>query len=326
MEKKMYTFFDLIVDVFKNSKIPMSVDEIWEKAVEMNLDKKLRSNGKTPSQTVGAKLYTDIKENRESSIFVQVSKRPARFFLKELYQKNPQQTISEIEKIEKKETNKDQKSDFNERDLHPLLVKYVKENPHFGCYTKTIFHEKSKRKQKGENQWLHPDLVGVHFSFDDYTKETTGLRTCMKATLIKLFSFEMKKHLSYTNLREYFFQAVSNSSWANEGYLVCLNMDEDPDFKNELQRLSNAFGIGIIKLNAEDINNSEIVCPARFNENIDWETLNRLAEESKGFRTFLSDLQEDLRLEKVKSTYDKVYSDEDYEKYLIDKKIPLRNR
>jgi hypothetical protein len=30
----------------------------------------------------------------------------------------------------------------------------------------------------------------------------------------------MKKELNFSNLRESYFQAVSNSSWANEGYLV----------------------------------------------------------------------------------------------------------
>lgn len=324
MEKKMYAFYDLIIDVFKHAKIPMSADEIWKKAVEMNFDKKLRSFGKTPSQTVGAKLYTDIKENGDSSMFVQVSKRPARFFLRDLWNQNTQKTQSDIiEKIAEKDDKEAEKKDagFNERALHPLLVKYAKENSHFGCYTKTIYHEKSTRKQKGENQWLHPDLVGVHFSFDDYRKETTGLQTYMNAARIKLFSFEMKKLLDFGCLRQYFFQAVSNSSWANEGYLVCLDIDED--LKNELQRLSNAFGIGVIKLNPEDINNSEIVCPARFNENIDWDTLDRLAEESEDFRTFLSNLQEDLSLKRVKSKddYDKVLSDEDYEKYLIEKRI-----
>ena len=83
----------------------------------------------------------------------------------------------------------------------------------------------------------------------------------------------MKKNIDYSNLRQYFFQAVSNSSWANEGYLVCLKIDEDPNFKNELQRLSNAFGIGIIKLNPESVSESEIICNARYNENIDWDTL-----------------------------------------------------
>ena len=44
---------------------------------------------------------------------------------------------------------------------------------------------------------------------------------------LKIYSFEMKKYLSIANLREYYFQAVSNSSWANEGYLVALNIDKN---------------------------------------------------------------------------------------------------
>lgn len=131
----------------------------------------------------------------------------------------------------------------------------------------------------------------------------------------------MKKHLDYSNLRQCFFQAVSNSSWANEGYLVCLKIDEDPNFRNELQRLSNAFGIGIIKLNAGSISESDIVCTARFNENIDWDTLDRLSEDNPDFKKFISDLTEDISLGKVKSTYDEVIPDEKFENYLREKKI-----
>ena len=167
---------------------------------------------------------------------------------------------------ESAEIKKIRESDFNERDLHPLLVKYVKDNPHFHCYAKTIYQENSVRKVKGANEWLHPDLVGVYFPFGDYSKETMKLQVSLNINSIKLFSFEMKKHLDYGNLRQCFFQAVSNSSWANEGYLVCLKLNNEPDFLNEIQRLSNAFGIGIIQLNVENINDSEIVCPARYNE------------------------------------------------------------
>ena len=147
------------------------------------------------------------------------------------------------------------------------------------------------------------------------------LQTSLNVNSIKLFSFEMKKNIDYSNLRQYFFQAVSNSSWANEGYLVCLKIDEDPNFKNELQRLSNAFGIGIIKLNAENISESEIICNARYNENIDWDTLERLSEDNPDFNKFISDLTEDIALGKVKSTYDKVITDDKFENYLKEKSI-----
>lgn len=310
----------MIVDVFKETKNPMSADEVWEKAIELGLDKKLGSLGKTPSATVGARLYVDAKENGEKSTFVQVSKRPSRFLLRSL-NLNVQQIENEIEKKDEIEIKKYKESNFNERDLHPLLVKYVKDNPHFHCFAKTIYQENSVIKVKGANEWLHPDLVGVYFLFGDYSKETMKLQSSLNVNFIKLFSFEMKKHLDYGNLRQCFFQAVSNSSWANEGYLVCLRINNEPDFKNEIQRLSNAFGIGIIKLSAEDINDSEIVCPARYNESIDWDTLDRLAEDSPDFKKFISDLTEDIALGKVKSSYDKVISDEKYGIYLKEKQI-----
>jgi len=100
-----------------------------------------------------------------------------------------------------------------------------------------------------------------------------------------------------------------------------LKIDEDPNFKNELQRLSNAFGIGIIKLNPESISESEIICNARYNENIDWDTLERLSEDNPDFNKFISDLTEDIALGKVKSTYDKVITDDKFENYLKEKSL-----
>jgi len=40
---------------------------------------------------------------------------------------------------------------------------------------------------------------------------------------------------------------------AHEGYLVKLKMDEDPLLIDEVRRLNNAFGIGIIKLDVQNI-------------------------------------------------------------------------
>jgi hypothetical protein len=67
-----------------------------------------------------------------------------------------------------------------------------------------------------------------------------------------VFSFELKKSLSFGNLREAFFQAVSNSSWANEGYLVAAEISQDEDFLSELRRLSSSFGIGVVQLADSD--------------------------------------------------------------------------
>ncbi len=66
---------------------------------------------------------------------------------------------------------------------------------------------------------------------------------------------------------------------------------------------------------------SEIVCSARFNENLDWDTLDRLAEDSPDFKKFLNDLMDDNALGKVKSNYDKIIPDEKYENYIKEKNI-----
>jgi uncharacterized protein len=60
---------------------------------------------------------------------------------------------------------------------------------------------------------LHPDIVGVHFPFNDFSKKTLKLQKEYLGSLkTKFYSFELKKELSFANLRESYFQAVSNSS------------------------------------------------------------------------------------------------------------------
>ena len=74
-----YTFLDLAEDVLSKSNRPLTVKAIWENAVLNGLDKKINSYGKTPDQTLGARLYTDVKE--ENSKFMIVSKKPTLFQL-----------------------------------------------------------------------------------------------------------------------------------------------------------------------------------------------------------------------------------------------------
>ncbi|MBV4418928.1 HrgA protein [Clostridium tyrobutyricum] len=307
-----YSFIDLVIETLKVVKKPLTAKEIWENALRLNISRKIDSNGKTPWATIGAKIYIDIRDNINTK-FIQVSKRPAKFYLKELYNDNK---IKEIENFTKNKKNK-----FNERELHPLLVKFLYSNSHFKCYSKTIYHELSSRRKKGYNEWLHPDLVGVYFPFKDYLGETQKLQEAFKMSSFKLYSFEIKIKLTFSDLREYYFQAVSNSSWANEGYLVALDMEDDVLLRDELRRLNNSFGIGIILLNSSEIEQSEIILPSKENDIIDWDTIDRLAGENKNFKDFICNLTEDIEVGKVKSIYDKVLSDDDYLDYVKNKKI-----
>ena len=143
----------------------------------------------------------------------------------------------------------------------------------------------------------------------------------LKENAIKVFSFEMKIGITISNLRECFFQAVSNSSWAHEGYLVALNYDEDEELLSEMRRLSAAFGIGFIKLNPQNIEQSEMIIPAKPKDSVDWETINRLVEENSDFKDFVDSINDAIKLGKVTIGFDDVLLSEDLHNYIKGKKI-----
>lgn len=221
----------------------------------------------------------DIRDNSDSP-FVKIDSKPRKFFLKDL--------VSEIElrEIEEKERGKvggPKKLKYSERELHPFLTYFT--YTYMRVYTKTIYHEKSNKRKY--SQWLHPDIVGVYFPIEEWKSEVMDFAKEAGSPPIILYSFEMKREVGFHNLRESFFQAVSNSSWANEGYLASANIDQDDELMTELKRLSAAFGIGVIKLDIEDPDSSEIVLPAKHKGELDWETINKLAGENPDFREFL---------------------------------------
>lgn len=118
------------------------------------------------------------------------------------------------------------------------------------------------------------------------------IKDCAKYYLGKqarLWSFEVKKKINRGNVRESFFQALSNSSWAHYGYLVAPRLD-DPggDTKHELEMLCTRHGIGFILLNVEFPEESKKLIPAKERTEIDWNMANRLAEENEDFETYLT--------------------------------------
>jgi hypothetical protein len=114
------------------------------------------------------------------------------------------------------------------------------------------------------------------------------VRTCVKhggGQRVRLWSFEVKRELNGANVRKSFFQAVSNSSWANEGYLVATNIANSID--QELRMLSALHGIGVILLNPENPSESEIFLPAIAKLEIDWQSVNRIVVENEDFKDFV---------------------------------------
>jgi uncharacterized protein len=306
------TFIKLAEKVLDETKRPLGYFEIWQEAQKTGLSKRVNTKGKTPWNSIGARIYVDVRDN-PNSIFYQVSKHPIKFFLKKY--------SNTSEAVQEKPVEKKQKSTYSERDLHPLVTAFVYANQHFKARIKTVFHESSSTSKRGFNVWLHPDLVGVYLPFGDYDEVTLRLQKSLSISSVKIFSFELKKELTFSNLRQYYFQAVSNSSWAHEGYLVVGNLAEDSDLIDELRRLNNAFGIGLIKLNFESLDESEILFQSKVRQELDWDTVNRLIEENPHFERFMVDVEEDLQVRKIKGNYDKVLKEEELTNYMAEKKI-----
>lgn len=180
------------------------------------------------------------------------------------------------------------KSRVAEKDLYPELKTYLEQEK--SVFSMRIDEKRSSSKGgSGSSHWLHPDLVGISLLSKEWGKESQQLSKYYIADLIKVWSFEVKVHLSISNVRSSFFQTVSNSSWANYGYLVAESIDQRA--LEELEILSNDHGIGLIILNLDDLSQSNVLLPAREKPNLSWSSINRLATENKDFSDFLKGLE-----------------------------------
>jgi hypothetical protein len=171
-----------------------------------------------------------------------------------------------------------------EHDLYPLLSSYLFSV--WGIHPKRIDEKRaSNRRGPNGNKWLFPDVVGIEDLSADWETEVKDCVNQYGDKRARLWSFEVKLLLNRSNVREAWFQAVSNSSWANMGYLVAKEVQDDT--MKELRILSAAHGIGLIRLNVEDPSESEILIPARERINVDWDACNRLASENTDFMLFI---------------------------------------
>lgn len=169
-----------------------------------------------------------------------------------------------------------------EQEFYPLLISYLSSELHL--YSMRIRENCSgNTRGAGGNQWLHPDIVAMEPVDRRWGKH---IRHCAKingSTSVRLWPFEVKKTLTLGNVRKCFFQAVSNSSWAHEGYLVATAI-ADERVEQELRMLSSLHGIGVILLDPENPSESEMFLPAQRRVDADWQSIDRLAKENKDFQ------------------------------------------
>ncbi|GAA9545357.1 hypothetical protein UBN53_10900 [Helicobacter pylori] len=167
------TYIELGKKVLEQAGKPLSVKEIFEKACEMGLDKEC-NDGKILSHSLGSQLGEHNIKEEYKQFYVTNNKKPFLYWLKSREREfPPQKTLDakeeDNEQSECSGTAKKQKNSFHERVLHPLLVKFLSEDPNFKLLCKTIRHEKCLRDEKGKCEWNYPDIVGVYFPYNKYS-------------------------------------------------------------------------------------------------------------------------------------------------------------
>jgi uncharacterized protein len=298
------TFLEMAMLTLEKANVPLTVDEIWIKGLEYGYAKEVMTTGKTPSRTIGAQLYVNIRDNPKSEFFI-YNKRPTRFALLSWDKKELKYEPIEV-------TDKHTSYVYKERELHQILA-YFAYN-YMNILTRTINDKISKGGPKGKNEWIHPDMVGLDVSsIKDFSKGVLSFSKQINQTPIGVFSFELKRKIEFSNLRESYFQAVSNSRWANKGYLVCAEIDQnDTELLDELGRLANAYGIGVIKLDLVNPDESRVLFEAHFNESIEWGFVNYLFELNADYKMFIEASIDIMKTEALyREKFDKVLSQQE---------------
>lgn len=265
---------EAILKILETEKKAMTYKEVYQGIVDEKYNP-WSATAKTPSDTVGAVLG-DFIRNNDTRVNRVKGSRGFEYYLSKY------ENEIDIESIVtgKKGAGKEQKNTFQERDLHRLLTTYV----HKDIYTKTVRHERSANGKDANQKWTHPDIIGVQFRQLKTTASQNLIRLVDKNQAFDLYSYELKKEIKTDNeLKKYFFQAVSNSSWANYGYLVAYEIL--PKLHSEMKRLTASFGIGIIQLKANP-HESTILFPARYHE-LDFDTIDKLCHINDDFSEFI---------------------------------------
>lgn len=307
--------FDITKEILEEEKRPLNPNQIYDLAIQKGYGDRIAYGGKTPKSSFARDIYINLRFD-PNTIFEIVQQKP-KLLIKLKNQDIIKNNVTETVVPKCNES----KSSFNERNLHPLLVSFLFSSDDFYAFSKTIFHEESRKSKSGTDKWLYPDIVAVNFEYSEFDNEVSQFIGRYDKLPIKIYSFELKKELTVANFRECYFQAVSNSSWANEGYLVAADIDED--LLELIKRSNQSFGIGVIRLNIEEPAQSEILVSAQFKPKLDYIVMNELSAKNPNFQDFLKTIHEYDHKNKgrYEKEFDKVLNEEEMENYKKEKKI-----
>lgn len=258
-----------------------------EDLVEKRLNPRYRTDEEFVNQLaaeIGAGATGSAKRQCEN-IATRDKPRPRIYYWESNPETAQQEQVEDVElKLVEPVTVPAIQKELTEHELYPLLIDFL--HKEHKLYCQRIDEKTSKNSHgSGGNHWLHPDIVALE-PMDKHWDEV--VKECVRhgdGRAVRLWSFEVKKQLTKSNVRPYFFQAVSNSSWANYGYLVATGINNDVEA--ELQMLASLHGIGILLLDTESLFDSQVLIPARERVEVDWQSVNRIATENSDFHRFI---------------------------------------
>lgn len=282
---------------------------------------------KTPGSTISAALGDFIRSGDTRVKRIKQEGGTYSYYLTKNEQHIDSFLLNGVSEEPVKLTSKALKTNFDERSLHLLLSSYLKNS---SVYSKTIFHEQSTFNKDSNQIWTHPDMVGIKFLSLQTKASQSFIKSINSVETVKLSSYELKREInSDAELKKAFFQAVSNSSWANYGYLVAFEFSDS--LTEEMERLNQSFGIGIIELDANPYK-SKILFQPRYRE-LDFKTIDKLCKISKDFEKFIQQVDNLMTAEEryynstekeLNEFCDKYFlNDTEIENYCREKMIPI---
>jgi uncharacterized protein len=147
---------------------------------------------------------------------------------------------------------------YKEIDIYPALEKWLTES--LGLICKSFPNPPIIHGTKGQNKFRFPDIIGyrntlriIDYKDEKFYNKIIDLANKSGEPKIEWVSFEVKREIRKTDVRDFILECLGNSSWANRRYLVTERIDQESI--NEIRSVSDTHNIGLIEIKLSENNN-----------------------------------------------------------------------
>jgi hypothetical protein len=136
-----------------------------------------------------------------------------------------------------------------EEKFRALYIKWCQSQ---GQFPVLLNHNEGAKRPSGINRWKYPDVISLQWnvlhaeSAEEFDENTLDVMQGLGEPPFELISSELKVDLRPSNLREAFFQCVSNSRWAHMAQLVVASAISDDSVVAELARLGPSYEVTVL--------------------------------------------------------------------------------